>query len=114
MVKYKTHFINSGSTPNEMLNISHKSKNYRKVMNNIIHQCHIFNKMAPKPRLKYREFIITLYKLSEHCKYDEMRDELICDHIVLGICDSDLSKCMQLTLDLMLNNLNALYKCGVQ
>ncbi len=47
-------------------------------------------------------FITALYTLSEHCDYGQMCEDLIRDHIVLGIRDADLSKKMQMVADLSL------------
>jgi hypothetical protein len=41
-------------------------------------------------------FITALHTLSEHCGYGDMRDQLIRDLIVVGICDDKLSEKMQL------------------
>lgn len=41
-------------------------------------------------------FITSLYKLSEHCAYGNLRDELIRDRIVIGVRDKKLSMKLQL------------------
>jgi hypothetical protein len=47
-------------------------------------------------------FITALRTLSEHCGYGDIRDQLIRDFIVVGICDDKLSEKMQLDPDLTL------------
>jgi hypothetical protein len=44
----------------------------------------------------------SLYTLSEHCGYNDIREEMIRDRIVVGIKDANLSVKMQLDPDLTL------------
>ena len=45
-------------------------------------------------------FITSLYQLSEHCAYGDLRDDLIRDRIVIGVRDKKLSmKLQRLTLE---------------
>ena len=37
-------------------------------------------------------FIISLYRLAEHCNYCDLHDEMIQDRIVVGLQDSNLSE----------------------
>ena len=37
-----------------------------------------------------------LYELADTCEHDKMKDEMICDRIVVGIWGSSLSKWLQL------------------
>jgi len=46
-------------------------------------------------------FITALYGLVEHCEYGALHDEMIRDHIVVGIRDVTLSEKLQ--MDSMLN-----------
>ena len=39
---------------------------------------------------------MALYELVQHCDYGGMKDEMIRDHLVVGIRDSSLSKKLQL------------------
>ena len=43
-----------------------------------------------------------LYTLSEHCRYEALIDEMVCDRIVVGIQDRKLSKKLQLDATLTL------------
>ena len=47
-------------------------------------------------------FITSLYQLSEHCAYGNLRDKLICDRIVIGVRDKKLSMKLQMEEGLML------------
>ena len=47
-------------------------------------------------------FMTDLYRLSEHCNYTSLRDELIRDRIVVGILNTALSEKLQLDADLTL------------
>ena len=48
-------------------------------------------------------FITTLFSLAEHCNYRNLREEMICDQIVVGVCDSTLSLKLQLKETLTLD-----------
>ena len=39
---------------------------------------------------------MALYELVQHCDYGGMKDEMIRDRLVVGICDSSLSEKLQL------------------
>ena len=47
-------------------------------------------------------FITALYGLAEHCRYGDLHDEMIRDHIVVGIRNVALSEKLQLKADLTL------------
>ena len=47
-------------------------------------------------------FITALYALAEHCAYGALHNEMIHDHIVVGICSSSLSEKLQLNPELTL------------
>ena len=47
-------------------------------------------------------FITDLYSLAEHCNFDTLHDELICDHNVVGIRDKDVSEKLHLEAELTL------------
>ncbi len=88
------------------------ASDYKKVMEkfeahfiprrNIIHERYMFNRRHQLADEASDTFITALYTLSEYCEYEQMRDDLIRDHIVLGIRDADLSKKMQMVADLTL------------
>ena len=43
-----------------------------------------------------------LYRLSEHCNYGTLHNELIRDRLVVGLANLRLSECMQMGRDLTL------------
>ena len=45
---------------------------------------------------------MALYDLAQHCNYGEMKDEMIRDRLVVGICDCSLSEKLQLDPSLTL------------
>lgn len=72
---------------------------------NIIHERYLFNRRHQIAGESAETFITALYTLSEHCEFEKMKDpreELIRDHIVLGIRDAELSKKLQTISDLTL------------
>lgn len=69
---------------------------------NVIHERYMFNRRHQLPGESSDSFITALYTVSEHCEYGQMRNDLIRDHIVLGIRDGDLSKKMQIVAELTL------------
>ena len=48
-------------------------------------------------------FIISLYRLAEHCNCHDLHNEMIWDQIVVGLCDSNLSRRLQTDPELTLN-----------
>ena len=54
------------------------------------------------PNESVHTFITSLYKLAETCKYGALQDELIRDHLVVGLHDVALSEYLQLDSDLTL------------
>ena len=42
------------------------------------------------------QFITALYRLLEHCEYGELKEEMIRDRLIVGICDSSLSERLQM------------------
>ena len=69
---------------------------------NIVYERAKFNRRIQEPGEPVDAFITALYSLAEHCKYGDLRDELIRDRIVVGIVDKSLSEKLQTTDDLTL------------
>ena len=61
-----------------------------------------FNQRVQKAGEPVDSFITALYCLSEHCEYNDLRDEMIRDRIVVGISNSKLSEQLQLDPELKL------------
>ena len=51
-----------------------------------------FNQRVQKGGESVDSFIIALYTLSEHCEYDNLREKMIRDRIVVGILNFQLSE----------------------
>ena len=69
---------------------------------NIIFERAKFNQRRQEENEPVDDFVTSLYHLSEHCRYGELRDELIRDKIVVGLRDSTLSVKLQLDPNLTL------------
>ena len=80
-----------------------KFDSHFKVCKNVIFERARFNRHEQEEGETIEHFISTLYELSEDCEYGEMRNEMIRDRLVVGICDVALSERLQtdesLTLD---------------
>ena len=50
------------------------------------------------------DFITLLYCLVKHCGYGELQNEMIRDHIVVGLQDAGLSEKLQLEPELILES----------
>ena len=68
---------------------------------NVIYERARFNCRRQEEGEAVDAFIMDLHRLAEHCGFGELRDELIRDHIVVGLRDSRLS---QLQADLTLES----------
>lgn len=69
---------------------------------NVFHERACFHPRAQQHGKKAESFIRALYDLCEHCEFGACRDEHICDCIVVGIRDKELSHRLQRMPDLML------------
>ncbi|CAC5416847.1 unnamed protein product [Mytilus coruscus] len=75
---------------------------YDKVRRNVIFERAKFNKRKQDDDEGVESFVTSLYTLTEHCGYNDLRQEMIKDRIVVGIKDSNLSLKMQLDPELTL------------
>ena len=62
------------------------------VCKNMIFECVQFNRRVQEHEESVERFITSLYALSENCQYGGLKEEMICDRLVVGIRDSSLSK----------------------
>ena len=69
---------------------------------NVIYERAMFNSRKQQPGEPVDSFVTSLYTLVEHCDYKGLRDEMIRDRIVVGICDAKLSEKLQLDRELTL------------
>ena len=75
---------------------------YFKVRNNLIFERAHFNKRNQLPHKTVEQIITEVHRLAENCKFGPMKDELIWDYLVVGICDSTLSERLQMEAELTL------------
>ena len=61
-----------------------------------------FNKHSQLPDEPVEQFIASLYNPAADCNIGKLKDELICDKIVVGIRDTSLSERLQMDLELTL------------
>ena len=69
---------------------------------NVIYERAKFNQRVQLPGETVDSFITALYGLAEHCKYGQLRNELIRDRLVVGLRNVSLSEKLQLDRDLTL------------
>ena len=55
-----------------------------------------FNQRVQKEGEAVDTFVTALYQLAEHCRYGDLRDEMIRDRIVVGLRDTNLSVKLQM------------------
>ena len=63
-----------------------------------------FNNRSQKEGETADEYITALYSLAETCNYKELKEEMICDRLVVGIRDRTLSEKLQLDAGLTLES----------
>ena len=61
-----------------------------------------FNRRVQDDNESVEEFINSLHVLAEHCEYGDSHDKMICDRIMVGLKDGNVSKRLQLDPDLTL------------
>ena len=88
--------------------VLHKFDDDIVIEKNVIFERAKFNMRCQKTNEPTESFIMTLYKLSEHCNYRSLSDELIGNRIVVGIRDSKILKRMQLDAELTLEKVVAM------
>ena len=69
---------------------------------NVIFERAKFNMHRQQDKEPVDTFITALYSLADHCGYGDLHDEMIRDHIVVGIRNVALSEKLQLKADLTL------------
>ena len=79
-----------------------KLDSFFQVRRNTIFKRAKFNRRCQGEDKTTEEFITALFALAENCNYDNLRDELIRDRIVVGIKDTALSGQLQLHTGLTL------------
>jgi len=67
--------------------------NYFKVKKNVIYERVRFNLCSQLLDESADHFITEIHRLADNCEFAEMKDQLICDRLVVEIYDSALSEC---------------------
>ena len=76
---------------------------YFKLKVNVVHERYLFNSAMQNPGEKIDDFVHRLCELSKNCGYGTMRDDLVCDRMVLGASHNDLRLRMFREKDLTLD-----------
>jgi len=84
--------------------------NYFQVRKNVIFERVRFNKRNQLPKEPVDHFISEIHGLADRCDFKNMKDELICDRLVVGIQDNALSERLQLEPDLTLDKAERLIR----
>ena len=79
-----------------------------KVWKNVIIERAIFNRHCQGQKEIVEQFITSLYSLAENCEYRELKDQMIRNHIVVGIRDQSQSACLQMDPELTLEKAKTL------
>ena len=82
--------------------VMEKLNDFFKIRKNVIYERARFNRRVQLADESVEHFITNLYQLVEHCKYGDLKEEMIRDRIVVEIRDSALSERLQLDSELTL------------
>ena len=88
---------------NKYKTVLDKFQGYFVKRKNIIFERARFNRRKQEVGEPVEDFIMDLYRLSEHCGYGTLLDEMIRNRIVVGLLDAALSEKLQLDPDLNLD-----------
>ncbi|UYV65930.1 K02A2.6-like [Cordylochernes scorpioides] len=69
---------------------------------NVVYERALFGLRSQRPEETIEEFVTVLHRISEHCEYANLREELIRDRLVLGVKDRKLSEKLMLNENLTL------------
>ena len=72
-----------------------KFDQYFKVRRNTIFERAKFNRRSQKEGESVEQYITDLYELAKFCEFGELKEEMLCDRVVVGIRDLALSEKMQ-------------------
>lgn len=89
--------------PNDYETVMAKLDNYFVPKVNTIHERARFHQRTQKPGETAEEYIRSLHDLADTCAFADAKNENICDTLVIGILDKELSEKLQLMPDLTLN-----------
>ncbi|UYV65080.1 hypothetical protein LAZ67_3003056 [Cordylochernes scorpioides] len=69
---------------------------------NVVYEWALFGLRSQRPEETINEFVTVLHRISEHCEYANLREEIIRDRIVLGVKDRKLEEELMLNENLTL------------
>ncbi|UYV72662.1 K02A2.6-like [Cordylochernes scorpioides] len=69
---------------------------------NMVYEQALFGLRSQRPEETIEEFVTVLHRISEHCEYANLREELIRDRLLLGVKDRKLSEKLMLNENLTL------------
>ncbi|UYV76907.1 K02A2.6-like [Cordylochernes scorpioides] len=69
---------------------------------NVVYERALFGLRSQRPEETIEEFLTVLHRISEHCEYANLREELIRDRLVLGVKDRKLLEKLMLNENLTL------------
>ncbi|CAA9998761.1 unnamed protein product, partial [Nesidiocoris tenuis] len=72
----------------------------------------VFNRMMQKPHQSFDEFLTEAINQANRCAFGALRDEFICDKIVIGILDDDVRKSLLSEDDLLYDKAVSLCKAA--
>lgn len=90
------------TTSTSYATVKQKLDSYFSLKKNVVFERYKFNSRVQEPGESVDSFVTALYTLAETCEYGMIRDELIRDRIVIGLCNTHASERMQLRNDLTL------------
>ena len=76
----------------------------------MIYECTRFNRCSQLPEESVDRFITEVHLLQDSCEFGTMKEELIHDHLVVGIRDLALSEQLHLEPDLTLDKAKQLIR----
>ena len=77
---------------------------------NIIYDRAKFNCRSQQEGESVEDFIYHVNALADHCGYGQLREEMVCDRIVVGIRDAKLSQKLQMDAELTLEKVTQLVR----
>ena len=70
--------------------------NFFQVRKNVVFKRARFNCRCQAVGESVEQFITSLYTLAENCDYGDLKDQILCDRIVVGICNQTQSERLQM------------------
>ena len=87
-----------------------KFDEFFKVRKNIVFERACFNRRCQGEAETAEQFITSLYSLATDCEFGELKEQLICNRIVVGIRDISLSEKLHMDADLTLEKAKRLVR----